>query len=67
MELTAQQIISELIEKFNLTQEALAIKFNVTSRTIERWRSGNNKPTDLALKYMKQVYNGYVSNSDTRI
>ena len=40
--------LKELRKEKNLTQEQLAEKFNVASRTVSRWENGNNMP-DLSI------------------
>lgn len=59
MEKETQKIITELMTNFNLSAEFLAIKFSTTTRTIERWKAGDNEPPEIAMKYIRQVYNGY--------
>ena len=55
----AQEILKELTEKFDLTKETLAAKFQVHSNTIIRWTSGETEPTYAELKLLKQILNGY--------
>lgn len=38
------RFLKELRKQKGLTQEQMAEKFNVTSRTISRWENGNNMP-----------------------
>lgn len=58
----AQAVVKELLEKFSLTRELLADKMKVTTRTIERWSTGETNPTYAELKLLKQILNGYRNN-----
>lgn len=55
----AQIILKELINKFNLTEEEIAIKFNVRAITVYRWRDGKNNPSFITLKYLKRMLKNY--------
>jgi len=54
----ASKILKQLINKFDFSKELLAYKFQVTTRTIERWIEGKTNPSPIELKYLKQIYNG---------
>ena len=58
MEKEAPKILKQLISKFDFNEELLAYKFQVTTRTIQRWIQGNNNPSYAELKYLRQIYNG---------
>lgn len=48
--------LKELRKEKNITQEALAEKLNVSSRTISRWETGNNMPDISLLVELSKVY-----------
>ena len=57
-----QKILTELMDKFNLTKEDLASKMKVHTITITRWKNGDTEPTFTASNYLKMIYNGYKVN-----
>lgn len=48
--------LKELRKEKNITQEALAEKLNVSSRTISRWETGNNMPDISLLVELAEFY-----------
>lgn len=48
--------LKELRKENNLTQEQLAEKYNVASRTVSRWENGNNMPDLLILVELADFY-----------
>jgi len=58
---SAQEIITNLVNKFGLTKEILAGKMRVTTITIFRWQYGQTNPTYAELKLLNQIYRGYKS------
>lgn len=48
--------LKELRKKKALTQEQLAEKFNVSSRTVSRWENGNNMPDISILVELSEFY-----------
>jgi len=44
------QLVRELRQRLDLTQEKLAAKLGVTFPTINRWENGRAKPSPLAMK-----------------
>lgn len=55
----SQRQLKEIIGK--TSRELIATKMGVSSRTIERWTSGDSKPAYAARKLISQIYNGYKS------
>ena len=48
--------LKELRKEKEMTQEQLAEKFNVSSRTVSRWENGNNMPDlDILSRYGAKV------------
>lgn len=54
----AQIIIAELLG-LGVSKELLAIKFQKTHRTIERWASGETEPLPIELTYLRRILSGY--------
>ncbi len=57
--ITAQEIITNLTEGFNISKETLASKMRVSSMTIIRWSRGKVVPDHANLKLLNQIYHGY--------
>ena len=49
------QLIRELRQRTELTQEKFAAKLGVTFPTINRWENGKARPSPLALKQIKDL------------
>lgn len=52
-----QDILKNLREKNNLTQEQLAEQLHVTRQAISRWETGETQPNTDTLKLLSQVFN----------
>jgi putative transcriptional regulator len=50
-EYTPENIIS-IRKKFRLSQAALAILFNISPSTVQKWEQGNKKPTGASRKLL---------------
>jgi len=47
--------VKQLREKLGLTQEQLAYKLGVTTKTVNRWEMGRAKPSPLAVAQLVQL------------
>lgn len=56
------QTLKDLRKQNNLTQEALANKFNVSNRSVSRWETGNNLPDISLLIELADFYNVDIRN-----
>lgn len=45
MRQTAVEILNKLHEDLKISDEAIALKFEVSSMTVYRWRKGKSKPS----------------------
>ena len=50
-------LLKELRKEMNLTQEQLAEKFNISSRSVSRWETGTNLPDLSILVELADFYN----------
>lgn len=51
-----RDILKNLREKKNLTQEALAERIHVTRQAVSRWETGETQPNTDTLKLLSQVF-----------
>ena len=51
------KFIKDLRKKNNLTQQALADKYNVTYQAVSKWENGKNMPDISLLKQMSKDFN----------
>lgn len=61
MKNATKEILKELLAYPDVNKEILAHKFQVSSRTIDRWTTGETEPSFGEFKMLKQIYNGYKS------
>ena len=47
--------IKEICEKYNLTQTALAKRFEIPLRTVQDWYGGRRNPPDYVVKMMIEL------------
>ena len=52
--------LKKLRNENNLTQEILAEKLNVSSRTVSRWETGSNMPDISMLNYLNSIRLAYL-------
>jgi putative transcriptional regulator len=75
--LKISDLIRELRQKIDLSQEKFAAKLGVLLRTINRWENGSRVPSQMALKLIekmlqnmgepgKRLVNEYLSKSEQR-
>ena len=63
MKKQAQQILTELRQKFNIPDEKIADKLKVSAMTIYRWRLGKFTPSFAELKSLERILRGYQNAS----
>ena len=59
LRVTAQKILTNLINELQIPKELLAGKMGVSVFTIVRWQQGETNPTYAELKLLNQIYRGY--------
>ncbi|MBN4003290.1 helix-turn-helix transcriptional regulator [Nostoc sp. LPT] len=75
--LKISDLIRQLRQQLNLSQEKFAAKLGVSLRTINRWENGSTVPSQMALKLIeemlekmgqagKRLVNEYLPKSDQR-
>ena len=55
----AKIILTELHNKFNISDEQIACKLGVKAITIYRWRLGKFNPSFSELKFLQRILRGY--------
>ena len=55
----AKTILTELRQKFKVSDEKIADKLSVSANTIYRWRLGKFKPSFSELKFLQRILRGY--------
>ena len=58
----AKHILTELKEKYRVTDEMIAVKVSKSSTAIWRWRKGKTNPSMLELKLLERILRGYKNN-----
>ena len=66
MKITTKQILKKLFTELNVPKEIIAVKFERSVRTIERWATGETKPKIAERKFLERIYNGYKSRGGAR-
>ncbi len=65
MEPNAQQMVNELIEQ-GMNINTIASRLGVREITVQRWKDNLASPSSPALKYLSQVYNGFMANKKSK-
>lgn len=56
-----QKLLQKLQIELNISKEILAVKFQVSTMTIDRWTRGETNPSYAEKLLLKRIYNGYKS------
>jgi len=59
MQKNAAEMLTFLLSRSDLSKELLAHKFQVHTITIDRWATGETKPSHIEKKYLNKLYNDY--------
>ena len=51
------EILKQLREKNNLTQEEMAVRVNITRQAVSRWETGETQPNPEMLKVLSREFN----------
>ena len=50
------EILKQLREKNNLTQEEMAVRVNITRQAVSRWETGETQPNPQMLKVLSREF-----------
>ena len=51
------EILKQIREKNNLTQEEMAVRVNITRQAVSRWETGETQPNPEMLKVLSREFN----------
>ena len=55
--MTTQEILKNIREKHNLTQDQMAERIHVTRQAVSRWETGETQPNTEMLKVLSKEFN----------
>lgn len=58
----AQKILTELKEKYQVSDEMIAVKVSKCMTAVWRWRKGKSNPSLTELKLLERILRGYQNN-----
>lgn len=56
--------LNRFIKQNKANREYIAFKLGVTTRTIDRWRKGEHKPSPTEIEKIQKVIKGYFAKQD---
>jgi len=54
-----KKMIEDMIFKFGISPAKIADKMRISTRTLDRWRTGQTEPKLQDKFYLRQMYRGY--------
>lgn len=60
----AKSILQELHNKFDISDEKIAVKLGVSSMSIYRWRLGKCQPSFTEVKVLQRILRGHQLNKE---